>query len=151
MISVLLITHQNLARNYVNIIDSIFPEHNINFQTLEIPLDFDSSKQQEFYLKSLKTIELFNNKNFIIISDLYGSSPFNLANELAKFYKAPLLSGLSLPMLIKLANLNQNNNAEMNIYKIIYSIQQSAMEAMTFTDYTTYSESKINNTKLENV
>ena len=54
--------------------------------------------------------ELDPNKGIIIITDMFGGTPSNLAIPFLKNKKIEVISGANLPMLIKLVGLRENNN-----------------------------------------
>ena len=57
-----------------------------------------------------KINELDTTDGIIFITDIYGSTPSNIAQGLADKYAATLISGVNLPMMIRL--LNYRNEPE---------------------------------------
>lgn len=136
MLNILLVTHQHLAQSLLNIVNSMYYNLNIskiiNIKYIELDLDF-KPHQEEFSLYSAqKMIDGFTNKNTILITDLYGSSPYNLALKLAKTNSAYLLAGINLPMLIKIINLAKNASLDNNFVK---NIVDSAQSGIIYQDF----------------
>ena len=61
---------------------------------------------------------LNSSEGFLFITDAYGSTPGNIAQQLASEYRSPLISGVNLPMIIRLLNY-RNENTETLIEKAI--------------------------------
>lgn len=98
--ALLFITHEGIASNLLTIGESIIQKPNQNIAFCEVPMDtpVDSIiNDTENKLRHLETAE-----GIIIITDLYGSTPSNIAHSIASKHAAHLLSGVNLPMVIRL-------------------------------------------------
>ena len=107
-IGLFFITHEGIASNLLNIGESIFrkPDNNLSF--IEIPMNSDlDTIINSIYIK-LNKLNL--DRGILFFTDIYGSTPSNIAQLLASNYDANLISGVNLPMIIRL--LNYRNETE---------------------------------------
>ena len=87
MIGIIIVTHGNLA------------------------LELKSA--MEHILGIQKNIEIISIKpGVIILTDMFGGTPSNLAISLLKIGKVEIISGVNLPMLIKLIGLRDSNDLQ---------------------------------------
>lgn len=101
-IALFFITHEGIASNLLKIGEAIIQKPNNNLSYLEIPIDAPINKMIttiENRLKQLKT-----DSGILFITDVYGSTPSNIAQLMATKYQAELISGVNLPMIIRLLN-----------------------------------------------
>jgi len=101
-IAILLITHENLARNLLAITSSIINSKLENTDYLEVPMD-TPVEQIQFKIDE-KLANLDQNKGLLIITDIYGGTPSNIAASFAKDKSTKLISGVNLPMLVRIMN-----------------------------------------------
>ncbi len=101
------ITHEGIASNLLNIGENILqkPDNNLLFH--EIPMDAPVNDMLAQIRNKLSTLDL--SEGILFITDAYGSTPGNIAQQIASQYKSPLISGVNLPMVIRL--LNYRNEA----------------------------------------
>ncbi len=96
------VTHEGIATSLLNIADAIlrFPVNNAAH--LEILMDTDVETCTTTAIKAINQLEL--QPGLIIITDLYGSTPGNIAQKLAHTFQSNFISGINLPMLLRLLN-----------------------------------------------
>lgn len=101
--ALLLITHENIAPGLLSIAQDILNQAIPNTASIEVPM---SSATDDIHIAAAKKIsQLDTDSGLLILTDLVGSTPFNIAAQLkAKQENALLVSGLNLPMLLKLSN-----------------------------------------------
>ena len=101
-IALFFITHEGIASNLLGIGESILQKPSDNLSFHEIPLDAPINKMIEQINNKLSQLTMSD--GCIFITDAYGSTPGNIAQQLADENKAPLISGVNLPMIIRLLN-----------------------------------------------
>ncbi|VAW61010.1 PTS system, mannose/fructose/sorbose family, IIA component [hydrothermal vent metagenome] len=104
-VGLLLITHENIASSLLKTARLILDTSPLATRALEVPLDFPVEKvltQAREYLKALDT-----GHGVLVISDIYGSTPSNIARQLCTENNYRLVAGLNLPMLIRVLNYPQ--------------------------------------------
>ena len=101
-IALFFITHEGIASNLLCIAQSIIqkPENNLSF--IEVPMDADIDTMINSIQNKLYKLDL--NQGILFITDIYGGTPSNIAQLLTTNYGANLISGVNLPMIIRLLN-----------------------------------------------
>ena len=101
-IALFFITHEGIASNLLNIGESIIQKQNNNIGYIEVPMDADINTTVNNIEDKLNKLNL--TQGLLFITDLYGSTPSNISQQLATKYDASLISGVNLPMIIRLLN-----------------------------------------------
>ncbi|RKZ67156.1 MAG: hypothetical protein DRQ44_05980 [Gammaproteobacteria bacterium] len=101
-IALFLITHEGIASNLLSIGESITQKPNNNLSFIEVPMDADLDTMINNIENKLNKLNL--DTGILFITDIYGGTPSNIAQLLATNYDAKLLSGVNLPMIIRLLN-----------------------------------------------
>ena len=96
------ITHEGIASNLLNIGESIIQQQNNNIGYTEVAMDADINTTISNIEDKLNKLNL--TQGLLFITDLYGSTPSNISQQLAAKYNASLISGVNLPMIIRLLN-----------------------------------------------
>ena len=102
-VALLLVTHEQIAQSLINIVQGVLNRDCKNVAAIEIPMDapLDEVKSSA----QVKLSQLDTSDGILLLTDLMGSTPFNVARQLlSENDNAALVSGLNLPMLLKLAN-----------------------------------------------
>ena len=81
---------------------SILNDELNNTACVEIPMNADIDNMKHQVANALN--ELSTNDGVLILTDSYGSTPCNIANEFLDCKNRSLVSGLNLPMLIRIMN-----------------------------------------------
>jgi len=105
MIGLVLVTHGNLAREFI-----VAMEHVVGAQELIeavcIGPDDDMEERRTEIDQAVKTVD--NGKGVIVLTDLFGGTPSNLSISLMRPEKVEVIAGMNLPMLIRLASARQS-------------------------------------------
>jgi PTS system ascorbate-specific IIA component len=110
-VALIFITHQGIASNLLTIGESILQKPNKNLSCTEVPMDSHINTIISNIENNLKKLKL--DDGILFITDIYGSTPANIAQQLANKYKTHMISGLNLPMIIRL--LNYRNEPEQSL------------------------------------
>jgi PTS system ascorbate-specific IIA component len=81
---------------------SILNDEFENTACIEIPMDADIDSMKHQVANALT--ELSTDEGVLILTDSYGSTPCNIANEFLDSENRTLISGLNLPMLVRVMN-----------------------------------------------
>ena len=101
--ALLLITHEHIASGLLSIAQDILNHPITNTASIEVPMN--SAIDEIHNAAAEKISQLDTDTGLLILTDLVGSTPFNIASQLKASQKnALLVSGLNLPMLLKLSN-----------------------------------------------
>jgi len=104
-VGLLLISHQNIASNLLETARQMLDTCPLATRALEVPLDYPVDKvleQAKDYIHSLDT-----GNGVLILTDIYGATPSNIAKQLTKDRKCKLVAGMNLPMIVRILNYPQ--------------------------------------------
>ena len=100
MIGMILVTHGNLAVEFVHAMEHVVG-HQDNVETVCIGPNDDMEKRRSEIAAAIKKVD--SGEGAILLTDLFGGTPSNLAISLMKAGKVEVIAGINLPMLIRLA------------------------------------------------
>jgi len=102
MAGLLLITHGHVGETMLAIAVEMLGKCPLTARCLEVKADDEPS---ELLLEARKLITAFDGDDIIVLTDIFGSTPSNIAAQLVQeFDNLVLIAGLNLPMLIRLLN-----------------------------------------------
>jgi len=104
MIGIVLVTHGNLAEELISVVNFVLsskPSVKISSICLDPDREFDSFKQDiKAAIKKVKSKD-----GILIVTDMFGGTPSNISLTFLEENKVEVISGVNLPMLLKLATL----------------------------------------------
>ena len=106
MIGLMIITHGNLALELRSAMEHMIGDQN-DIEILSITPEDDIDIQKNNIEKKLK--ELNQGKGVIILTDVFGGTPSNLALNFLEPGVVEIMSGVNLPMLIKICQLRDKD------------------------------------------
>lgn len=105
MIGMILVTHGNLAREFVSALEHVVgPQKRI--KTVCIGPNDDMEKRREEILRLVA--EVNDGSGVVLLTDMFGGTPSNLAISIMDNANVEVIAGVNLPMLIKLASVRQS-------------------------------------------
>ncbi|WP_182086663.1 PTS sugar transporter subunit IIA [Aureimonas sp. ME7] len=102
MIGLVLVTHGQLAREFKLAVEHVVGRQEA-FETICIGPDDDMEQRRLDILQAVRDAE--RGKGVIILTDMFGGTPSNLAISVMDEGAIDVLAGVNLPMLIKLASV----------------------------------------------
>lgn len=105
MIGMILVTHGRLAEEFVNAMEHVVGEQP-DVSTICIGPNDDMEARRREIATAIKRVD--TGKGAIILTDLFGGTPSNLAISLLKSGKTEVIAGINLPMLIRLAGARKD-------------------------------------------
>lgn len=105
-VAILIITHHEIGHALVNALKTTYGDTlPLPLETFEVRSDADPDK----LLPELKIIikSLDQGEGVLILTDLFGATPSNIAYELRHTRQIRIVTGLNLPMLIRVMNYPQ--------------------------------------------
>lgn len=112
MIGLVLVTHGQLAREFVAALEHIVgPQDKI--AAVCIGPDDDMEERRREILKRVK--ETDGGNGVVLLTDMFGGTPSNLAISVLDQGRIEVIAGLNLPMLIKLASLRKSESLETTV------------------------------------
>ena len=102
MIGLVIVTHGRLAEEFLDAM-----EHVVGPQKSVVPIsigpDDDMERRRRDILKAVSGVD--DGQGVIVLTDMFGGTPSNLAISVMEQTRAEVIAGLNLPMLIKLASI----------------------------------------------
>jgi PTS system mannose-specific IIA component len=99
MIGLVLVTHGGLAAEFVRAMEHVVgPQERI--EAICIGPDDDMDRRRSDIAEAIAKVDQGN--GVIVLTDLFGGTPSNLAISLMKSEKIEVIAGVNLPMLIRL-------------------------------------------------
>lgn len=104
MIGLVIVTHGRLAEEFISVMEHIVgPQEQVAAVCMDP--DDDMEKKRQEIIDKVKEVE--SGKGVLILTDMFGGTPSNLAISITEDKKVEALAGINLPMLIKLASVRQ--------------------------------------------
>jgi len=100
MIGMILVTHGNLAEEFVHAMEHVVGDQP-DVETVCIGPNDDMERRRSEIADAITKVD--SGEGVIILTDLFGGTPSNLAISLMQAGKVEVIAGINLPMLIRLA------------------------------------------------
>ncbi len=100
MIGLILVTHGHLAEEFVRAMEHVVGRQEA-VATVCIGPNDDVERRRKEIAEAIKTVD--TGDGAIILTDLFGGTPSNLAISLMQAGRVEVIAGINLPMLIRLA------------------------------------------------
>lgn len=98
----LLITHGPLGQEMLNTVVAIMSECPLQAHALSVSNDCDP--EEEFKRACAAVEALDKGDGVLVLNDLYGSTPSNIAQRLLDHYNVQVIAGVNVPMLLRVLN-----------------------------------------------
>ena len=109
MIGIVLVTHGQLAEEFLSAMVHIVGEQN-GIAAICIQPEDNMEKRRDDILKAVKKVE--DGDGVILLTDMFGGTPSNLAISVMGEGEVEVIAGVNLPMLIQLARSRQTQTLE---------------------------------------
>ena len=106
MIGIVIVAHGGLAKEYVAAVEHVVGKQT-GIASVAIEADCDRSMKQAEICAAAETVDAGD--GVIIVTDMFGGSPSNLALKACEPDNRRILYGANLPMLIKLAKTRKHS------------------------------------------
>lgn len=110
MIGILLITHNGLGEAMVDCVRHVMGNAPANVRMLAVHADDDPERKESEARELIALLD--TGEGVLLLSDLYGSTPCNIARRLYQAGRVEGLSGINLPMLLRAVNYSAKPLAE---------------------------------------
>jgi PTS system mannose-specific IIA component len=105
MIGMILVTHGQLAEEFVHAMEHVVGKQ-ADVATVCIGPHDDMEARRKEIARAIKQVDSGNGA--VLLTDLFGGTPSNLAISLLKSGKTEVIAGINLPMLIRLAGARKD-------------------------------------------
>ena len=99
MIGMVLVTHGNLANEFVGALQHVIGDQK-QIATVCIGPDDDMEKRRIEITQKIKEVD--QGRGVILLTDMFGGTPSNLAISVMNKKNVEVITGINLPMLIKI-------------------------------------------------
>jgi PTS system mannose-specific IIA component len=109
MIGLVIVTHGRLAEEFVFAMEHVVgPQAAV--EAICIGPEDDMERRRQDILRACERVD--SGQGVILLTDMFGGTPSNLAISVMDQAKAEVIAGLNLPMLIKLASVRGRQSLE---------------------------------------
>ncbi len=102
MIGLVIVTHGRLAAEFVSAMEHVVGRQRA-VEAICIGPDDDMERRRHDILSAVDRVD--DGTGVILLTDMFGGTPSNLAISVMEQTRAEVIAGLNLPMLIKLASI----------------------------------------------
>ena len=107
MIGLVLVTHGNLAKEFVSAMQHVVgPQEQV--ESVCIGPDDNMETRRNEILEKVKAVD--SGQGVVLLTDMFGGTPSNLALSVMDQANVEILAGINLPMLIKIATLRKDHD-----------------------------------------
>lgn len=103
MAGILIMAHCNLAQELMNAAEMIVGQMD-NVEALSIDMNEEVAKIRKGIQAALKKVD--DGTGALILTDMFGGTPSNISLSFLKDDKVEVVTGVNLPMLIKIGTMN---------------------------------------------
>ena len=124
MIGVLIVTHQELAQALLSVVDLIMGR-----QEGMAAVSLDPTLPPETSMEQIKQglAQVNNGNGVVIFTDMLGGTPSNLSLSFLQEGKVEVVTGVNLPMLMKLAHLRESSD----LGEVAAALRESGRQGIT--------------------
>jgi PTS system mannose-specific IIA component len=109
MIGLVIVTHGRLADEFVSAMEHVVGRQRA-VEAVCIGPEDDMERRRHDILEAVARVN--DGSGVIVLTDMFGGTPSNLAISVMEQTRAEVIAGLNLPMLIKLASVRTRENLE---------------------------------------
>ncbi|MEO1968332.1 MAG: PTS sugar transporter subunit IIA [Sphingomonadaceae bacterium] len=124
MIGMILVTHGKLAEHFIDAMEHVVGKQDA-IATICIGPHDDMEQRRREIAEAIREVD--SGDGAIILTDLFGGTPSNLAISLLDAGRVEVIAGINLPMLIRLAGARK----AMNVVDAVQAAQQAGRNYIT--------------------
>ncbi len=132
MVGVIIVTHVQLAQEFLKIAQLITDNPLDNFKAVSINLDDNPDEARDKLLQAVKSVD--TGDGVVIIVDMFGGTPSNLSLSLLAKGKIEIVTGANLPMIIEAAGKSQDVRLDEMVHILTSSGQVAIRSAGEILD-----------------
>jgi len=110
MVGVVIVTHCHLAEELISSAELVVGEQLKQFQPVSIDPKEGSEEIREKIIAAIRKVDGGN--GVLILTDMYGGTPSNISLSFLEEKKIEVITGVNLPMLLKLATYSNEMDLE---------------------------------------
>lgn len=102
MIGIVLVTHGRLAQEFASALEHIDGKQD-HLATISLLANDDIEAKRNEISQAIRDVD--TGKGVVVVTDMFGGTPSNLAHSLLDHHNVEIIAGMNLPLLIKLASI----------------------------------------------
>jgi PTS system mannose-specific IIA component len=110
MVGVVVVTHCHLAEELIAAAQLVVGEDLKQFQSVSIDPREGSEEIREKIISAIRKVD--EGQGILILTDMYGGTPSNISLSFLEEKRIEVITGVNLPMLLKLATYQNDMNLE---------------------------------------
>jgi PTS system mannose-specific IIA component len=107
MIGIVLVSHGGLAQEFASALEHVVGKQDHLATVSLLPNDDIESKRDDI-VQAVRSVE--GGKGVVILTDMFGGTPSNLAHSLLDQQGVEIVAGMNLPLLVKLASVRKTQS-----------------------------------------
>lgn len=109
MIGIVIVAHGNLGREFISVLEHVTGQQE-HLADVSVGASDDLEAKRAEIVKKIDAVD--QGKGVMILTDMFGGTPSNLAISVTASRKAEVIAGINLPLLIKLAQVRKTEKLE---------------------------------------
>ena len=122
MIGIVIVAHFGLAEKFLDAAEKIVRKKPANTVTVSIDPGKDVNEFKQEIIKAIKKVD--EKEGVLIFTDMFGGTPCNMSLAFLKEGKVEVLTGLNLPMLIEVLDIQTNGRSLNDLVQYIQTLGQ---------------------------
>jgi PTS system mannose-specific IIA component len=110
MVGVVVVTHCHLGKELISAAELVIGEELKQFQSVSIDPKEESEEIREKIIAAIRKVD--TGQGILILTDMYGGTPSNISLSFLEEKKIEVITGVNLPMLLKLATYSDEMDLE---------------------------------------
>jgi PTS system mannose-specific IIA component len=110
MVGVVVVTHCHLGKELISAAELVIGEELKHFQSVSIDPKEESEEIREKIIAAIRKVD--TGQGILILTDMYGGTPSNISLSFLEEKKIEVITGVNLPMLLKLATYSNGMDLE---------------------------------------
>jgi PTS system mannose-specific IIA component len=107
-VGLLIVTHNHIGEELITTATSIHGDQSLAMHSISIPSSLEPAALGGYADEIRNAIVDFKSEHgVLILTDVYGATPHNLASYFATDLNVEIVSGVNLPMLLRILNYSQ--------------------------------------------
>jgi len=107
MIGIVIVSHERISKEFVVALEHIVGKQE-DIEAISIFPGDNVEKRRKEIINAIKKVDTGN--GVIILTDMFGGTPSNLAISVMEEKKVEVIAGVNLPMLIKMTSLRKDHS-----------------------------------------
>ncbi|ABM35562.1 PTS sugar transporter subunit IIA [Polaromonas naphthalenivorans] len=124
MNGILIIAHAPLASAFLQCVLHVFPDHPASVAALDVQ---PSMPPEETLVQAGILLKQLNTPQTLVLTDIFGATPCNVAQQLADGVATKLVTGMNLPMLLRAVSY-RNESLDVLVARALAGASQGVMQ-----------------------